>query len=108
MPEVFEYQYAPDVLGHRDDAPHRYILAGCSCLAGDVFGEYAFEEELGVGSRVVFENVGAYTTVKWHTFNGINLPTIYALTEQGELELKKQFTYEDYASRWGREANAII
>lgn len=99
LPEVFEYQYAPDVQGHREGAPHEYILAGCSCLSGDLFGEYAFDEVLQVGSRVVFENVGAYSMVKWHTFNGINLPSIYILTKDGELILQKEFTYEDYASR---------
>ena len=99
LPEVLEFQYEPDVQGHREGAPHVYILAGCSCLAGDLFGEYAFDEKLQVGSRVVFENVGAYSTVKWHTFNGINLPSIYLLTETGELVLQKEFTYEDYAAK---------
>lgn len=101
MPEVFEYQYEPDVLGHIDDGPHQYILAGCTCLAGDVFGEYAFDQPLEIGSRVVFANVGAYTLVKAHMFNGVNLPAIYAYTIEGKLELKKQFTYEDFKSRCG-------
>ena len=47
MPEVFEYSFEPDVAGHSDDAPHSYILAGASCLAGDVFGEYSFYEPAG-------------------------------------------------------------
>lgn len=101
MPEVFEYQFEPDVVGHKDDGRFNYILAGCSCLAGDVFGEYAFDEPLKIGSRVIFENVGAYTLVKAHMFNGINLPSIYAYTTEGKLELKKQFTYEDFKSRCG-------
>ena len=101
MPEVFEYQYRPDVLGHREGALFRYILTGRSCLAGDVFGEYAFDEPLHVGSRVVFSNAGAYTTVRAHLFNGINLPPVYALTESGELELKQQHTYSDFLSRYG-------
>ena len=41
LPEVFEYQYEPDVIEHVDDAPHEYILAGCSCMSGDLFGEGA-------------------------------------------------------------------
>lgn len=101
MPEVFEYQFEPDVIGHKDDGRFDYILAGCSCLAGDVFGEYAFDEPLEIGSKVIFENVGAYTLVKAHMFNGINLPSIYAYTSDGKLELKKQFTYEDFKSRCG-------
>ena len=83
MPEVFEYQYRPDVVGHSDTGAHEYVLAGMSCLAGDVFGEYRFEEPLRVGSRVVFSNAGAYTIVKANTFNGIPLPTVYELHDDG-------------------------
>ena len=31
-------------------------------------------------------------------FNGINLPSIYSVTEGGELSLRRRFTYEDYLS----------
>jgi carboxynorspermidine decarboxylase len=106
-PEVFEYQFEPDVVGHVEDGRYTYLLAGCSCLAGDLFGTYSLPEPLKVGSRVVFENAGAYSIVKAHMFNGINLPNIYALTEDGELVLMKSFTYEDFASRWGVETRAI-
>ena len=101
MPEVFEYGFEPDVLGHEDEAPHEYLLAGCTCLAGDLFGLYRFDEPLEPGSRVVFNNAGAYTLAKAHTFNGINLPTVYALSESGGLLLEKRFTYAEYAARWG-------
>ena len=104
MPEVFEYRYEPDVVGHSPSNEHEYLLAGATCLAGDLFGTYRFERLLEVGSRVVFENVGAYTLVKAHMFNGINLPSIYALTSDGELVLKKRFTYEDFAQRWRTDA----
>ena len=107
MPEVFEYDYSPDVVGHRDGGPHRYILAGASCLAGDLFGEYAFEDALKVGSRVVFANVGAYTLVKAHMFNGINLPAVYALTEEGELVVKRRFGYEDFLASCGVDARVV-
>ncbi len=100
MPEVFEYGFEPDVLGHSPEGEHEYLLAGATCLAGDLLGAYRFDEPLEVGSRVVFENAGAYTLSKAHMFNGVNLPTIYALTERGELVLKRRFTYEDFAERW--------
>ena len=41
-PEIFEYQFEPDVAGHDDDGEYEYLLAGSTCLAGDVMGEYAF------------------------------------------------------------------
>ena len=101
MPEVFEYGFEPDVRGHHDDADHEYLLAGCTCLAGDLFGVYQFREPLEAGSKVVFDNAGAYTLSKAHTFNGVNLPTIYAVSESGDLVLKKRFTYAEYAAKWG-------
>lgn len=107
-PEVFEYQYSPDVIGHTDSGEHEYILAGCSCLAGDLFGEYRFDEPLEIGSRIVFEDMAAYSLVKANMFNGINLPTIYKYSEQDGLELIKEYTYEDFRSRLGESSNATL
>ena len=59
MPEVFEYQFEPEVLGGDEESAFEYVLAGCTCLAGDVFGLYGFAQPLEIGSRVVFGAVGA-------------------------------------------------
>ena len=107
MPEVFEYGFQPDVVGHDDDAPHEYLLAGCTCLAGDLFGAYRFPEPLGVGDKVVFSNAGSYTLVKAHTFNGVALPSVYALTTGGELVLQSSPSYGEYAARWGLSHGGI-
>ncbi len=101
MPETLEFDFEPDVLGHDDRGQWRYTLAGRTCLAGDLFGEYRFHQPLTAGDRVVFPNAGAYTIVKAHYFNGVNLPAIYALTEDGSLELKVRYTYAHYAEHWG-------
>ena len=101
MPEVFEYQYKPDVMQESPNGRYEYILAGSTCLAGDIFGTYTFAQPLEIGTRIVFEYMGAYTLVKAHMFNGVNLPSIYALTRDNRLELKKQFGYDDYLSRCG-------
>ena len=101
MPEVFEYGFQPDVVGHDDDAPHEYLLAGCTCLAGDLFGAYGFPGPLNIGDKVVFSNAGSYTLVKAHTFNGVALPSVYALTANGELVLQSRPSYGEYAARWG-------
>lgn len=108
MPEVFEYVFEPDVVGHHDQAPNSYILAGSSCLAGDIFGEYAFTEPLAIGDRVIFENVGAYTLVKAHMFNGIDLPSVYALTADGQLHLRKQFQQSAFTERWKGRIHALV
>jgi carboxynorspermidine decarboxylase len=101
MPEIFEYQYRPRIIGHVDGAPHRYVLAGCTCLAGDIFGEHAFTKPLKIGDQVTFAEMGAYTLVKAHRFNGVNLPSIYEKSADGHLNLAQRFTYDDYARQNG-------
>jgi carboxynorspermidine decarboxylase len=99
-PEVFEYQRSPSVLEHDPKGRYSAILAGGTCLAGDVFGEYRFKQPLELGDKITFENVGAYTLIKANRFNGHNLPDVYLQRENGELELLKQYTYHDYQQQW--------
>jgi len=105
MPELLEFDFEPDVAGHQDDGEWEYLLAGCTCLAGDVFGEYRFERPLEVGDRVVFNNTGSYSLAKAHTFNGVNLPTLYSVSPEGRLRLLREFDYEDYTARWKTNAS---
>jgi carboxynorspermidine decarboxylase len=101
MSEVFEFQFEPDVLGHVEGGLHSYILAGCTCLAGDVFGEYSFDAPLTVGSRIVFPNMGAYTMSKAHRFNGVGLPTIYARRLDGALVEIRADGFDEFARNTG-------
>ena len=107
MPECIEFQFAPDVMGDVERGGHPYVLAGATCLAGDVFGDYAFAEPLAIGSRVVFPDMGAYSMVKANFFNGINMPSIYSLPREGdgELRLEHLFTYDDFLARCGGAAH---
>ena len=107
MPEVFEFQFEPDVLGHVDGGLHGYILAGCTCMAGDVFGEYAFDIPLAVGSRVTFLNMGAYTISKAHRFNGVGLPSIYLRRRDGSLKLVREDSFEEFAHLSGVAGRAV-
>ena len=100
MPEVFEFNYSPDVMRRRDDGQFEYILAGSTCLAGDVFGTYKFSEPLEVGRKVIFEEAGAYALAKAHRFNGMNLPEIGVVTVDGQYSVRKAFSYLDFASFW--------
>ena len=97
-PEVFEYQRKPLLL---DEAAvgETAVLVGSSCLAGDVFGEYAFAVLPAVGDRLAFADCGAYTLIKASRFNGYNLPTIYWLSQES-LQLCKQYDYQDYRQQW--------
>lgn len=107
-PELFEYRIKPLINGTIKNGPDEYLLAGCSCVPGDVFGRHTFAKNLGIGSRIVFPNAGAYSISKSHTFNGINLPNIYVLGDSGELKLIKHFGYEEFASRCGIETRMIV
>ena len=101
MSEIFEFQFEPDVLGDIDGGLHTYTLAGCTCLAGDVFGEYAFDRVLDIGSRVTFLNMGAYTMSKAHRFNGVELPTIYHRRNDGTVDLVSADRFEEFARTAG-------
>lgn len=101
MAEYFEYQESPEVAGAAPGGAHRYQLVGSSCLAGDVFGEYGFDEPLTLGAQVTFPNLGAYTMVKWTWFNGINIPTVYARTPAGDYVEKEHCEFAQFAARCG-------
>ena len=99
LPEVFEYQYQPKIMTASDSGKYEYRLVGCSCLSGDLFGDYYFDKKIEIGSRVVFENIGAYMQVKANMFNGINLPATYLLCRDKKLKLIKKNDYETFRDR---------
>jgi carboxynorspermidine decarboxylase len=99
LPEVFEYQYKPAVLQESATGKYLYRLAGASCLSGDLFGDYRFDRELQINSRIIFANMGAYMMVKASMFNGINLPAIYSLDRTGAIRQQLKFEYQHYRSR---------
>ena len=101
LPEVFEYQYQPNIPECDLSGSFEYILAGCSCLAGDVFGTYRFKNKLNVGSKITFKNVGAYSLVKANMFNGINLPDIYCIKSNNQWQKTRSYTFNDYLSYCG-------
>jgi len=81
-----------------DAGPHRYVIAGKSCLAGDIFGEFDFPEPLSVGSRISLLNAAGYTMVKKNWFNGVAMPAIAIRRLDGQVELIREFGYADYVS----------
>jgi len=106
-PEVFEYQRRPDLAEHQPEGQYAAILAGSTCLAGDLFGEYRFAAPLAIGDRVVFTHVGAYSLVKANRFNGCNLPDIY-IAGDGRLDCVKQFSFDDFRSQWRCERDRSL
>jgi carboxynorspermidine decarboxylase len=76
----------------------RVMIAGRSCLAGDVFGTYRIGCQLKVGDPVRFADAAGYTMVKKNWFNGLPMPAIVVRRLDGRTETVRQFTYEDFKS----------
>ncbi len=129
MPDVLEMPYRPDLFrvhsaprvkeiqlpavqldgeyyelaASQGEKAHLYRLGAPSCLAGDVIGDYSFDQPLKVGDMLVFDDMSHYTMVKTSHFNGVMHPDISLLHKNGEVELLREFSYDDFRSRLGSE-----
>ena len=78
------------------EAADNTIIYGRSCLAGDIFGEYALPATLKVGDTVTFGNAAGYTMVKKNWFNGVNMPAIVIRRLDGSIDIQREFDYQEY------------
>ena len=103
MPDVLEVPYRPDIIGSgtSGEKNHTYLLGGNTCMTGDIIGEYSFDEPLKIGDKLIFTDMMQYSFVKNTTFNGVPLPDLGILHEDGSYELVKRFGYDDFAGRLG-------
>ncbi len=101
MPDTIIMPYRADVrgAGKAGKKTYTYRLAGNTCLAGDIMGDYSFDLPLKLGDKVIFEDQMHYTMVKASTFNGVKLPSIAIEKEDGSLEILREFTYGDFKER---------
>ncbi|WP_418139595.1 carboxynorspermidine decarboxylase [Oceanimonas smirnovii] len=79
-----------------NDGEHQYMVCGKSCLAGDIFGEFNFEQPLQVGDRLSFIDAAGYTMVKKNWFNGVQMPAIAVRELDGSVNLVREFTFDDF------------
>ncbi|GAA7557827.1 carboxynorspermidine decarboxylase [Helicobacter pylori] len=112
MPDCLEMPYRPSILkvSVEDDeelvevekgenqGAFSYFLGGPTCLAGDFMGSFSFETPLKRGDKIVFQDMLHYTIVKNNSFNGVPLPSLARLDQQG-FKILKNFSYEDYKNR---------
>jgi len=102
MPDVLEMPYRPGILGGFDPGEKActYRLGGPSCLAGDIIGDWSFEQPLAPGDRLAFLDMAHYTMVKTTTFNGIQHPHLCTFEpETGDLQVVRSFVYDDFRNR---------
>ncbi|GAA6848279.1 carboxynorspermidine decarboxylase [Helicobacter pylori] len=112
MPDCLEMPYRPSILkisvendeelvevekGENQGA-FSYFLGGPTCLAGDFMGNFSFDTPLKRGDKIVFQDMLHYTIVKNNSFNGVPLPSLARLDQQG-FKILKNFSYEDYKNR---------
>jgi carboxynorspermidine decarboxylase len=94
MLDLLIYRLEAKIEPNRGD--HNYVVCGKSCLAGDIYGEFQFEQPLKVGDRISIKDAGGYTMVKKNWFNGVQMPAIAVRELDGRVRLIKSFTYTDY------------
>ena len=102
-PDVIEMPYRPPLLdaGEPGEKPCTFRLGGPTCLAGDVVGDYSFAAPLTEGDRLIFGDMAIYSTCKNNTFNGMPLPDIWVLHENGTTQPLARFGYHDFKYRLG-------
>lgn len=100
MPDVIEMPYRPHIVGSGKAGEYEYTyrLGGMTCLAGDIVGDYSFPQSLKAGDKLIFTDMAIYSMVKTNTFNGINLPSIAIVDDDG-IHIIKEFGYEDFKRR---------
>ena len=102
MPDCLEMPYKPiisEALDSVDTSRPTYRLGGNSCLSGDFVGDWSFDHHLQPGERLTLEDMNHYTTVKTNMFNGIQHPAILLQRSNGDIEILRTFSYDDYRSR---------
>lgn len=101
MPDVLEMPYRPPLKdsGEAGEKDYNYRLSSCTCLAGDIIGDYSFDREILPGDRLYFEDMAIYSMVKNNTFNGMALPAIWKMDAAGDCTLVKKFGYQDFKER---------
>ncbi len=101
MPDTLAMPYRPDVrdAAMPNEKKYTYRLAGNTCLAGDVIGDYSFDKPLNIGDKIILEDMIHYTMVKTTTFNGIKLPSIIIKKHTGCYQTVNSFGYNNYKIR---------
>jgi carboxynorspermidine decarboxylase len=95
MLDLLTYRISAKIPG-ADNGKFKYMIAGRSCLAADVFGTYKFKSKLKVGKIIHIADAAGYTMVKKNWFNGLQMPSIVVKRLNGSIEVVRRFTYKDF------------
>ncbi|MDO5016609.1 MAG: carboxynorspermidine decarboxylase [Eubacteriales bacterium] len=114
MPDVLEMPYRPrlfkveadgsqEAAGEPREKAFTYRLGGPSCLAGDIMGDYSFDQQLVRDDVLAFCDMSLYSHVKRTSFNGMPLPDLYTWDGK-QLECLRHFTYQDFKNKLGNSS----
>ena len=79
-----------------ESGPYRMIIAGRTCLAGDIFGDHGLQTPLRIGDEVRIADAAGYTMVKKNWFNGVSMPSIVVRRLDGTMAILRKFGYKDF------------
>lgn len=96
MLDVLIYRMNTRLVAPSATGTHPVTIAGRSCLAGDVFGQYSLRTPLKPGDVVRFGDAAGYTMVKKNWFNGMPMPAIAVRRLDGTVETVRRFGYKDF------------
>ncbi|MDO4478009.1 MAG: carboxynorspermidine decarboxylase [Lachnospiraceae bacterium] len=101
MPDVLEMPYRPPLKdsGMPNEKAYTCRLGSRTCLSGDIIGDYSFDTMPAIGDRLYFEDMAIYSMVKNNTFNGMPLPDIAIMDENGDCRVIRHFDYHDFKER---------
>ena len=101
MPDVLEMPYRPPLYGAGEPGEKAVTcrLGARTCLAGDVIGDYSFDEMPKIGDWLVSGHIAIFHMVKNNTFKGLSLPDIALRRRDGSCEMVRRFGYEDFKGR---------
>ena len=102
MLDLLIYQEAAEI-EDAQQGDHRYMIAGKTCLAGDIFGEFNFNAPLEIGDQIHFSDAAGYSMVKMNWFNGLKMPSILVKRRDGQYSTLKNFDYQDFKSQFGSD-----
>lgn len=101
MPDVLEYPYRPEIFGAKsaDQGSYSYRITGNTCLAGDIIGDYSFDQPKNIGDYLVFSDMAHYTLVKTSNFNGVPCPSIGIIKNNGWIDFVRFSNYYNFKER---------
>ena len=100
LPDIIHSPYRCEIINGTQ--PHvkkyTYRLAGSTCYAGDIFGDYSCDTPLDIGSKIIFCDTAPYSMVKSNIFNGIPLPSYISIRKGQAFCIEKQYDYNTFLS----------